>query len=156
MSARNRKHRTGQPARIRIGLILFGLFAGALPLAPGALPARGLPAYSAALKEMPAVWAARYPVEVSEFRPNPGGKGVLRATYKGRYVYYYRFQAIVPRPLRKVDDLGDPDPKPVAGPPRMVEFWARYRPWLKAPWDLSFVREDRLPGRARRWLRVGS
>ena len=126
----------------------------------GDLSAQRLPSYTAAREAMPAVWAERYPLTVKEFRANPGGRGVLRANFQGRNVYYYRFQAVVARPVRtgSGDEGGseaDDDTEIVEAGERVVEFWARYRGWLAKPWDLSFVREDRLPGRYRRWIQVG-
>ncbi len=125
----------------------------------GDLSAQRLPSYTAAREAMPAVWAERYPLTVKEFRANPGGRGVLRANFQGRNVYYYRFQAVVARPVRAGGDDDGPgtqdDTEIVEAGERVVEFWARYRSWLSKPWDLSFVREDRLPGRYRRWIQVG-
>jgi hypothetical protein len=118
------------------------------------LRAQGLPSYTAARDAMPAVWAERYPLTVKEFQANPGGRGVLRASFQGRYVYYYRFQAVVARPVRATDESPD-STKLIESGERTVEFWARYRNWLAKPWDLSFVREDRLPGGAKRWIQVG-
>ena len=130
-------------------LVCAGLLASFALGPPAALLARGLPSYTEAQAAMPAIWAKRYPVSAREFVPNPGGKGVLRAYFQGRLVYYYRFQAVVTRPVR-----GD-DEQLVDHSTRTIEFWARYRSWLAEPWDLSFVREDRLPGTGRRWVQVG-
>ena len=148
------------------------VIAAALALAapPGVavpqLQARGLPSYAEVSKRMPEIWKARYPVEVQKFTADPSKRGVLRAVHQGRYVYYYHFQATVLRPVR-----GDGDGASIGGSstdnaeagadngmegiaPRTVEFWARYRSWLAEPWDLSFVRQDRLPGTNRRWIKV--
>lgn len=129
----------------------MALLLGLLSFAAPDLAAVKLPTYSAATNAMPAVWAERYPVEAKEFVPNPGKRGVMRATFQGRYVYYYRFQAVLARPIRAPDDSTEL----IQSGNRSVEFWARYRGWLAKPWDLSFVREDRLPGSAKRWIQVG-
>lgn len=131
--------------------IAITLFLSGVATTGASLEARGLPSYSAARAAMPAVWAERYPLRVKEFQANPGGRGVMRASFQGRYVYYYRFQAVVARPVRAPDDQTEL----IESGERTVEFWARYRGWLPKPWDLSFVREDRLPGRAKRWIQVG-
>ena len=121
----------------------------ALLIAGAALRAQRLPSYSALLELLPALWQQRYPVAVEKFVPNPGGRGALRARVQGRNVYYYRFQAIVPRPVRGADESAA-----TTGEPRTVEFWVRYRSWLREPYDLSFVRQDRLPGSGQRWIKV--
>lgn len=140
-------------SRRRLRLASSGLAVAALcavSFATAKLGAQKLPAYSAATAAMPAVWAERYPVAPEKFIANPGRRGVLRASFQGRYVYYYRFQAIVPRPVREEGSTAMQKSEP-----RTVEFWARYRSWLAKPWDLSFVREDRLPGTGKRWVQVG-
>lgn len=165
-------------------LVMAVLFAPDAPV----LQARGLPTYAEVSKQMPELWRARYPVEVKKFKPNPDGRGVLRAVDQGRYVYYYHFQATVLRPVRGGNDdssgangaatdgtvadgtvaddsgaddsgagdsgAGDEEHAMGGIAPRTVEFWARYRSWLAEPWDLSFVRQDRLPGSNRQWIQV--
>ena len=108
------------------------------------------PRYHEVARRLPVLWAGRYPVKVHKFIPNPEGRGILTAIYKGRRVYYYHFAAIVYRPNRRKDGKLRLDTTA-----RRVELWVRYRPWKKEPeqWDLSFARRDLLPGKNRRWLR---
>ena len=126
-------------ARMRTLVCLVLLFA------PGVLLAR--PSYAALTKRMPELWNARYPIEAERFIPNPEKRGVLTAVHRGRRVYYYHYQAVLPRPKRQ-----DVDNVTVTGR-RTIEVWVRYRPGLRDPYDITFARRDRLPGTGRRWIR---
>ncbi len=81
-----------------------------------------------------------------KFLPNPGGKGILRAIHKGRYVYYYHYHAVLPV-QKRAEDLSVKTELT-----RTVEFWLRYRPQEKDPWDITFARSDLLPGSSKTWI----
>ena len=118
--------------------LLFLLTAGALS---------GAPAYEEVAAKLPALWEERYPLPVPEFEPDPRKRGALRVFDKGKQVVYYHFQATLQQPFRDEEDHLQYKPG------RKIEFWVRYRAHEEEPYDLSFVREDLLPGKGRRWIR---
>lgn len=121
------------------------LVCGSLLLLPGALFAR--PSYAELTRRLPEIWNGRYPIQAEKFIPNPEKRGVLTAVHRGRRVYYYHYQAVLPRPKRESVD------KVTVTGRRTIELWVRYRPGLKQPYDITFARRDRLPGAGRRWIR---
>ena len=133
-------------------LVVFCVFC-ILAIGPATLPnavlqARGASGYARVLKILPELWAKKYPVRPVKFTPNPGGKGYLRATHKGRRVYYYRFRVTLPLPVR------NPEGIPEVKSTRELEFWVRHRPHeKKTPFDLTFARQDLLPGSGKRWVK---
>lgn len=130
---------------LQLQTLLAGLLA---MLCVSALPARTLPTYIAMSAKVPELWDARYPIKAQSFIANPEKLGILSARHKGRAVYYYHYRATLRRPARKADE--SLEYKEVL---RAVEFWVRYRPGQKQPFDLSFARRDLLPGSNRRWLK---
>lgn len=128
-----------QAARRRQLLFLFLFLLVPLSAAPR-------PSYPEVTQQLPALWQKRHPLKHVQFLPNPDGRGILRVRHTGRRVYYYHFTAILPRPRRAADGQIDYTET------RKIELWVRYRSWLEAPYDLTFAREDLLPGRKRRWL----
>ncbi|MBX7058476.1 MAG: hypothetical protein K1X75_10465 [Leptospirales bacterium] len=104
------------------------------------------PGYARVAELLPALWNARYPLAARAFLPNPEARGILTASDGGRRVYYYHFQAVIPRPVRQTDEVVGYEGE------RRIELWVRFRPWLADAYDLSFARRDLLPGANKRWI----
>ena len=111
------------------------------------LCAENLPTYKDVKKVLPEIWQKKYPIKPIKFISNPEKKGILRATDRGRFVYYYHFRVVIPRPVRKEDE------SIVNIDKREAELWVRYRSFEKDPWDLTFARRDILPGENKKWLK---
>lgn len=105
------------------------------------------PSYKEVQEKLASLWASRYPLSPSSMQADPEKKGVLAANDGGRIVYYYRFLIHLPLPVR--DEKGNLSSKGE----RKMELWVRYRSWENDPYDLSFVRIDRLPGTEKRWVK---
>lgn len=95
------------------------------------------------------IWNDRFPVPLESIQSNPNQKGVLTARYKGKTVYYYFFSGVVPILHRESGST-----EMVQENKRHVTFWLRYRPGNETPYDLTFARQDLLPGSGKRWIRV--
>ncbi|MCB1174450.1 MAG: hypothetical protein KDK39_12840 [Leptospiraceae bacterium] len=130
--------------RIALGKALLLL----LLIAINPAGAESLPGWQTVQDKLPLLWSSRFPVKVHRFLANPEKKGILRTVVQGHAVYYYHFIAIIPRPQRTESRKIEYTPEA-----RRVEIWVRYRPWLAEKWDLSFARQDLLPGSNRKWLR---
>lgn len=106
------------------------------------------PNYKQALIILKRLWSEAYPLKVKRFIANPKKYGVLRAVYRGRYVYYYRFIAVVARRYYrkngKIRTQGS----------RRIELWLRFRSRAKKPYDITFARKDLLPGKHKRRIRI--
>lgn len=113
-------------------------------LGPAALWAQ--PTYAEVSRRLPEIWKEHFPVEGASFEALTS-RGILRMTDGGRLVYYYRYQAQVPRMTRKESE------GIVPGPRRKLELWVRFVPGQKSPYSLHFLREDLLPGSGRTWIR---
>jgi len=133
----------------RLFFIILILITGFLPDINKANPARlpvSLPTYQSNEKLLPDLWIARYPVMAESFIPNPAGKGILRASVQGKFVYYYQYNAILPVQKREEDHSITTRNR------RKAEFWLRYRPSEKEPFDITFARSDLLPGINKTWI----
>jgi hypothetical protein len=117
--------------------VLFSLW----PITAGA----AVPSYAQIAAQLPEIWQQAYPVENVTFKPL-SKQGVWLKTLQGQTIYYYRFQAEVPR-LVRAEDGGLRELKR-----RQVELWVRYTPGK--PYLLDFYRQDLLPGSGGRWLRL--
>jgi len=96
------------------------------------------------------LWNRKFPLPCKKVVANPEKKGVLRATVKGKWVYYYQFRVTVARPIRKEDESIDYTGE------RTMEVWIRYRPdQHEEPFDFTFARRDMLPGKNKRWIKIG-
>lgn len=113
---------------------------------PISLSAAPLPDYAAVEKELTLLWKEKFPVSPLGVKAEPQTRA-LRTYVKGRAVLYYRFTLQLPRPDLKGEELTTP-------PGRTIEVWVRFRSWQKKPFDLTFVREDLLPGRGRSWIKL--
>lgn len=109
--------------------------------------AQARPTYKEVGEKLAILWASRYPLSPSSMEADPEKKGILAANDGGRVVYYYRWVIRVPLPVR--DEKGNLSSKGE----RKLELWVRYRSWEADPYDLSFVRMDRLPGTDKRWVK---
>lgn len=138
-----------KPARQRAGLLFFSGLVLSLIILGGesAFAGKRPPGYRTVHRVLLEIWKERYPLPIKKIHPNPRGRGVLRVTWKGATVYYYQFLLEIPR-LRK-----KPNGPPGGDEIRRVELWVRYRPREKEPYDLTFAREDLLPGSNRQWLK---
>ncbi len=106
------------------------------------------PSYDELYARLPEIWAQRYPVRAEGFEfYSSKSYRILQARVSGKNVYYYRYIAIIPIMTR---ESGDTMSKRES---RKAEFWVRYRSWLDDPFDVTFARNDLLPGSSRRWVR---
>ena len=95
------------------------------------------------------LWEERYPLRLESVQPDPQNKGVLQVLHKKESSFYYRFKVSFKKPYRLPEEE-----KLSYGKTTTAEVWVRYRPLLKDAYDITFAREDLLPGKNRRWLKI--
>lgn len=105
------------------------------------------PTYDQLLKKLPGLWEERYPVNAVSFEPFQVNKRILYGMDRNGSVYYYRVKVIMPVETRGKDDAME------RRSTRKSELWVRYRPGAATPYDITFARQDLLPGKNKRWLR---